>query len=250
MNRSIVKISDDVTLDFDDIPNLLLLGEIGSGKTYLLDFILVNLFSRLKDDNVEFFGIDPKGLELTGLLNFLGFDCANTGNDILEITRLVESKMMSRYQKLSNHSIEQGYLIDEPPIFLCIDEMIFVKTFITKNVSTATKKREIISEWDNMIERIAVLGRQARVQLFIVSQYLNVQILPLSVSQNLLNRIVLGNAAQQDYIQVFGTGYGNLHGLNKMGMIKSPKYNEPFLFAPYRFNWSNMIDYVKKVKGE
>lgn len=244
-----VEISEDVVLDFDKIPNLLLLGEIGTGKTYLLDFILTSLYSKLESTGIKIFGIDPKGLELTGILKCLGFHCANSGNDIIDTTRTVEKIMMDRYKHLSQRPIEKGYYVDYPPVFLCIDEMIFIKTFITKNISTTSRKREVMNDWLSMIERIAVLGRQARVQLFISSQYLNIQILPLSVSQNLLNRIVLGNAAQQDYIQVFGNGYGHLNGLPNMGMIKTPEYQEPYIFAPYRYNWNDMINYIKKIKA-
>lgn len=242
-DKATVAISDEININFDKFGNAMIMGHIGSGKTYLMTFILGNLFLNL-NGKVEFFGIDPKGLELTLTLKSMGMSSGNSGKEMFEIVRNVEKIMMKRYEQLRSRDIEQGFSNDFKPIFLVIDELIFVKSFLTKDLKTIQSQNQAVRDFMSILERISVMGRQCRVFVIIASQYLNTDYLPLSISENLLNRILLGNCSRQDVQQCFGQAY-NVSEKSGFCLFKNPDFQEPFQFIPYRFNFNQMIKMIK-----
>lgn len=240
----LVDISNDVQIDFGKYGNAMIMGHIGSGKTYLMSFILGNLFLKF-GGNIKFYGIDPKGLELTSTLKSMGMVSGNSGKEIFQVVHKVENEMMVRYQKLRNRDISEGFDNSYPPIFLIIDELIFIKSFLTKGLKTVTDQNKAVRDFMNILERISVMGRQCHVFVIVASQYLNTDYLPLSISENLLNRILLGSASRQDIQQCFGQSY-NISGKSGYCLFQNPDYQEPFQFIPYRFELNQMIREIKR----
>lgn len=248
MKHAKVKLSDSAVIDFDEFANLFVMGEIGTGKTWLINFICSQLFVRLNGE-IDFLGLDPKGLELTSLMNELGMPVASRGNEIFKLVKKVKNIMMERYSRLGKRTLIEGFDIEEKPVFLVIDELIFIQENLVENVQKKTDKTTMINDFLSMLTQIAVMGRQARVFLIIASQYLKTDYLPTAISENLLNRIILGVVTPQDLIQIFGKSYDILTMPNH-GLFKSPKYERPFLFYPYRYELKDMLNAIRKVKRE
>lgn len=246
MNHATVDLSGTVTIDFDEFANLFIMGEIGTGKTWLLNLVCSQLYIKLKG-KVQFFGLDPKGLELTGLMQSMDMPVASRGKDIFCIVKKVRDIMLNRYHELSRKNLKSGYFIDDEPIFLVVDELIFIQENLVEKIKKKTDKNQAINDFLGILTQIAVMGRQARVFLIIASQYLTVDYLPTAISENLLNRVVLGVVTPQDLIQVFGKSYDILT-MSHHGLFKSPKIERPYLFYPYQYDPKDMLNMIEDVK--
>ena len=243
LKSTIVNISRNVSIDFDKFGSLLCVGAIGTGKTYLLSFIVGSLYLNLNKD-VEFYSIDPKGLELTSLMRYVGGTTAHSGKEIFTVLRSVRDEMMERYHLLSKKSIKDGFSCDFPPLFLVIDELIFIKNIVSEGHKTVQERNKAFRDVLDLLSQIAVLGRQCRVFCFIASQYLNTDYLPLSISENLLNRIFLGNPTSRDIIQVFGESF-DVSSFEGYGLYKNPSLQEPKIFIPYQYDMRQMIEQIE-----
>ena len=231
-------IAPNCSLNFDKFGNLLCAGAIGTGKTYLLSFIIAQIYLNFID--VKFFGIDPKQLELSAVLKIIDMPVASDSKNIFKILRLVRDEMIVRYHKLNIQGIHSKFHCEDDPIFLVIDELIFIKSIVSTGKSVSDRNKAFRDLMD-LLSEISVLGRQARVFVIISTQYLNTDYLPLAISENLLNRILLGNATRQDLIQIFGKSY-NFSCLDHEGLIQKPNYDEPKIFIPYEYDFNNMIN--------
>lgn len=97
-----------VTVDFSSVPHMLIVAPSGSGKTYLLTYIL----GQISKKSVKLILADFKGID------FIEFnDCRNyyKHNSVGEAVDCAFDELQNR---MANASVNSEY----EPIYLCIDE--------------------------------------------------------------------------------------------------------------------------------
>ena len=101
-------------IGFNDIPCLLITGETGSGKSILIDCIIISLIIKNNSNNIKFIMMDPKKIELN-YYNELDYMLDKTINDKKTGAKELE-KIYKEYKKRKETEKK------EPHIFIIIDE--------------------------------------------------------------------------------------------------------------------------------
>lgn len=164
----------------DDIKSLLVSGSSGSGKSNLLHQIILSYL--LLNDNSYLMLIDPKYTELSwynksDLKNRLIMDVAYTFEDSKKTLIVFDNLIKSRYKRMKQKGLRFS---DEESILLVIDE--YASLFVDN------KQKKIIN---NLISRIASLGRAARCYLIIATQHPTNANLTNSIRVNLQSKLAL-----------------------------------------------------------
>ena len=122
---------ENIYMDFTDISGLFIGGATGTGKSILIDDIIVSLMYKNTNEQVKFIMLDPKKIELGEYdgINYL-LDCKSQSNSLkgynllIYLEKLLKSRIDTLF-KTNNHTIE-GYNEDSeekwPHIFLFVDE--------------------------------------------------------------------------------------------------------------------------------
>lgn len=168
-----------VTVDFSSVPHMLIVAPSGSGKTYLLTYIL----GQIAKKSVKLILADFKGID------FIEFnDCRNyyKHNSVGEAVDCVFDELQNR---MANASVNSEY----EPIYLCIDEW---SGFLS---SLAVKK-----EQDNYKQRLAnilMLGRGANI--FIIMSLQRADSTYITGRDNFGNVVGLGTLSKESIAMVF-----------------------------------------------
>lgn len=168
-----------VTVDFSSVPHMLIVAPSGSGKTYLLTYIL----GQIAKKSVKLILADFKGID------FIEFnDCRNyyKHNSVGEAVDCVFDELQNR---MANASVNSEY----EPIYLCIDEW---SGFLS---SLAVKK-----EQDNYKQKranILMLGRGANI--FIIMSLQRADSTYITGRDNFGNVVGLGTLSKESIAMVF-----------------------------------------------
>jgi len=168
-----------VTVDFSSVPHMLIVAPSGSGKTYLLTYIL----GQIAKKSVKLILADFKGID------FIEFnDCRNyyKHNSVGEAVDCVFDELQNR---MANASVNSEY----EPIYLCIDEW---SGFLS---SLAVKK-----EQDNYKQKLAntlMLGRGANI--FIIMSLQRADSTYITGRDNFGNVVGLGTLSKESIAMVF-----------------------------------------------
>ncbi|MBR6503949.1 MAG: DNA translocase FtsK [Firmicutes bacterium] len=120
-----------MTIDLASLPNLIVLGVTGAGKTTFLNDILLSILYKARPDEVKLAMIDTKGVDLpllNGIPHTEGFRVANTApsgvrilqwlmNESMERISLMRPKRVESLEEYNKYSTEK-----KPRIVLVIDE--------------------------------------------------------------------------------------------------------------------------------
>lgn len=179
-----IKIMNNFVKDVSKAPHLLISGETGSGKSYLLYFIMFQLILK----ECELYVIDRKKV-LTKFEGILGAEhVADEEEKIFELLHRVNSSMDQREEFFKNEYAEDldkdFTTTDFKPIFLIIDELGSL-------VSELESKKQ--KEFNKMLQSIAQRGRASGVNIIISMQQPNAQNLPTAIRDQLTFKTVLGN---------------------------------------------------------
>ena len=190
-----IPLMDLMSWDYVKSPHAVITGVSGSGKSYFLKY-LFSACSRLGD----VYAIDPKCSDLARLAkqknveNVIVPSFADGVNSISgsylqtvvdELERL-ETQMYERQSKLfdSTNRISTDYReIGLKPIFIFIDEVAALMTGSDKAVKT---------EFQNVLTRLVVLGREAGVYLVLSMQSARAEYIPTVVRDSISLRVQLG----------------------------------------------------------
>lgn len=168
-----------VKVDFSSVPHLLIVAPSGSGKTYLLTYIL----GQIAKKSVKLILADFKGID------FIEFnDCRNyyKHNSVGEAVDCAFDELQNR---MANASVNSEY----EPIYLCIDEW---SGFLS---SLAVKK-----EQDNNKQKLAnilMLGRGANI--FIIMSLQRADSTYITGRDNFGNVVGLGTLSKESIAMVF-----------------------------------------------
>lgn len=232
-----IPLNGDVQWDCSKNPHALIGGGTGSGKSYSMYGLILQLLSRC---NAEVFVNDPKQSDLSMLRFALGDDyVASTPGQIARNCRYVLEKMQERYhlmQKPENFGKDFADLgLD--PIVLVFDEVAAFRAMCTGD------NRKVMGEVDAAIKAIVLQGRQAGCEVVLAMQQPNAEAIGgTDVRDNLGMRLLMGNDRQGFLTRVFfgdaavelqscdvkGAGHVYLDGLG----WESPRYVEMPTFPP------------------
>jgi len=168
-----------VTVDFSSVPHMLIVAPSGSGKTYLLTYILVQIAKK----SVKLILGDFKGID------FIEFnDCRNyyKHNSVGEAGDCVFDELQNR---MANASVNSEY----EPIYLCIDEW---SGFLS---SLAVKKEQ--DNYKQKLANILMLGRGANI--FIIMSLQRADSTYITGRDNFGNVVGLGTLSKESIAMVF-----------------------------------------------
>lgn len=168
-----------VTVDFSSVPHMLIVAPSGSGKTYLLTYIL----GQIAKKSVKLILADFKGID------FIEFnDCRNyyKHNSVGEAVDCVFDELQNR---MANASVNSEY----EPIYLCIDEW---SGFLS---SLAVKKEQ--DNYKQKLANILMLGRGANI--FIIMSLQRADSTYITRRDNFGNVVGLGTLSKESIAMVF-----------------------------------------------
>ena len=203
--------------------NTLIAGITGSGKSYLENLIIKDL---MQEKDALLVLIDPKMVELSEYAQdtktmFYADDedgIYDTLSDVYEI-------MMRRYEKMKAAGMKST---DEPPIYVCVDEM------------AALLQSERKKQYVKMFSRLALLGRAAGVHLILCTQVATQDVIPACIRDQMTNIICLRQYNQGKYRFLLGEAVTEL-----------PMVGYAYLKRPgFKIEKIRVDDVWKKISGK
>lgn len=224
--RSIVKLQ-----------HCLLVGMTGSGKTYALYSLLLQMLS--KDVPYYIYCADPKGSSLA-VIGY-GIVPERTATDIEGIIRLLEEfvelmrKRKAELKEKLKTRIDSDYsdFGMSPYVFVCDEYTSFAAVLASLDKSTRDKVKALIYE-------VILQGRQLGFFLFLVMQKSDATFIDTALRENMPLKIVLGNSGQQTYVTAFGTGVDIPNRHYQMG---EGVFIEPAIAPEPKFVQCPMLDF-------
>lgn len=168
-----------VTVDFSSVPHMLIVAPSGSGKTYLLTYIL----GQIAKKSVKLILADFKGIDF---IEFNGCRNYYKHNSVGEAVDCVFDELQNR---MANASVNSEY----EPIYLCIDEW---SGFLS---SLAVKKEQ--DNYKQKLANILMLGRGANI--FIIMSLQRADSTYITGRDNFGNVVGLGTLSKESIAMVF-----------------------------------------------
>lgn len=205
-----IEIMQGVSWEYDKMPNMLISGGIGGGKTYFI-YTLIKVFMEIGTVKIA----DPKKSDLGVLADLPAFK----GHVVMEkeeIFRLLEDSfemMIKRYKYMrehENYTMGKNYAFYEmPPYVVIVDEWAaFFSTLDYKETERVLK----------VLMPLILQGRQAGVYMIIALQRPDAQSLPNGIRDNLLAKVSLGRLSELGYKMTYGDDNKNKSFVNKAGV--------------------------------
>ena len=203
--------------DLGKMPHLLVAGSTGSGKTVMLNSVIVNLIYQNSPEDLKFIFIDPKRVELTlyndlpHLLTPVITDVNKTINalkwSIKEMERRFE--VMSQVQKRDIFAYNKDAKTKMPFIVVVIDELADLMI---------TSPQEV----EACIIRLSQMARATGIHLIMATQRPSVDIITGLIKANITSRIAFSVASMTDSRTILDfSGAEKLLGRGDMLFISS-----------------------------
>lgn len=246
-----IYLTEDLAWNFRKHPHALITGVTGGGKTYLLYWIIRNLYSI----NSELKIIDPKMADLDYLKNFL--DNSNVASSIGNIIRILResSEIINlrnlEFQKRADYMQGKDYKdYGYKPIFVIFDE---VTAFFASCDSKQSK------EANGYLQEIIMKGRSAGVFVILTTQRADTDVISGKIRDQLSLRISMGQLSKDGYTMTFGSEYKDLN-ITMVGYVKDkPNTGVGYLYidgviskpqefySPVLNNGYNFFEDIKKL---
>ncbi|MBF0714562.1 DUF2075 domain-containing protein [Gemella sp. GH3] len=202
-----IKLMNNLYWNFRKEPHAIITGSTGSGKTYLLFYILKEILRKGYDLRI----IDPKRSDLSQFEKVSNNLVAYNKEDIIQTIRDTVIEMEERYEYMLNQYGNFGEDFEAygmKPYFLIFDEQsAFMTTLDTK------EKKEV----DNLLRNIILKGRQAGVNIIFTLQRPDTQFLDGVIRDQLHLRIGLGKLSTDGYRMLFDKIERNFNELDTVG---------------------------------
>lgn len=173
-------------------PHLLIAGATGSGKSVALNGIITSLLMTESPFHVQFVLIDPKKVELSQYARLP--HCARYASEHPDIIRALQwavEETDRRFTRMQRIGIKE---YDGPHLYVVIDELADLMVSI---------KKETLP----LLQRLAQIGRAARVHVIACSQNILAQTIPTVLKCNFSTILGLRTCnAQQSRFLISATG--------------------------------------------
>lgn len=193
-----------------DNPHLLIAGATGSGKSVFIAGLMSIIMYRLPvdvDDGAQVILIDPKRVELSQyrrLPHCIYY--ASEPDTMLSALDYAMELTEDRYIKMQRQGVKKWQGSD---VYVIIDEFADLMT---------TQRRQV----QPLIQRLAQIGRAARVHIVLATQTPIAKVLPTEIKCNFDARIGLRTRSAQDSRNIIG-----------MSLLETlPKYSQCYYMSP------------------
>jgi len=182
------------------LASMLLVGATGSGKTYALySLILQMLFWNVRP---ELFFADPKSTSLYVLgRNICPENSAESIDGIIELLEAFHAKMMARKAELQD-KLEDRLDTDYRSWNMNAHVFVFDEFSSFQSVVATLDKKER-DKVSMLLRNIVLQGRQLGFFLWFIMQKSDSNDIPTAIRDNLIWKVVLGQAATTTYITAF-----------------------------------------------
>ena len=183
--------NNSVVFSVADMPHILIAGATGSGKSVLLNSMIVSLLYSCTPATTQFVMIDPKKVELSKYegLPHLGCRIIKNHKDAVAVLQSVCNIMDSRYNDMAEKGFKNAKDMGLHSIVVVIDELADLML---------TSKYEC----ERSIIRIAQLGRAAGIHLIIATQRPTVNVITGLIKSNIPCKIALQTSSIRDSITI------------------------------------------------
>lgn len=195
-----IAFSRNMVWNWKKCPHLLLVGNTGSGKTQLAQYII----SCLMKKGIRVIYCDPKNdYEMRHFAENCGAVYVSEENEIAKVVRETEEEMRKRGKELDNIGIPET---DFQPLYLVFDELIAFSKIAEKKTYEDTAKR---------IASIVVMGRSKRVYAGLILQRPDTSFIEGAIRDNLGCRICMGQMSDTAYKMAFGSDFADVKNLRR-----------------------------------
>lgn len=194
-------------------PHLLIAGSTGSGKSVFLNGVLrTALFCApgSQQGGVEFIMIDPKRVELSAyrdLPHTLRY--ASEPETMVSALDYALSITESRYRGMQEEGVRK---FSGGDVYVIIDEFADLMT---------TNRKQVMPK----IQRLAQIGRAAKVHIILCTQTPIAKVLPTEIKCNFDSRVGLHTRSRQDSVNIMGHS----------GCELLPRYGECLYYTPSEY---------------
>ena len=180
-----------MVLSVADMPHILIAGATGSGKSVLLNSMIVSMLYSVTPTMAQFVMIDPKKVELSKYegLPHLSSPVIKNHADAVQALESVCEEMDDRYNRMAAGGYKKASEMGLPSLVVVIDELADLML---------TSKYEC----EQSIIRIAQLGRAAGIHLIIATQRPTVNVITGLIKSNIPCKIALQTSSIRDSITI------------------------------------------------
>ena len=190
----------DMVWNWKKCPHFLLVGNTGSGKTQLAQYMISCLIKR----GIRVIYCDPKNdYEMRYFAENCGAIYVSEENEIAKAVRETEEEMRKRGKELDNLGIQET---DFQPLYLVFDELIAFSKIAEKKTYEETARR---------IASIVVMGRSKRVYAGLILQSPDTAVIEGAIRDNLGCRICMGQMSDTAYKMAFGSDFADVKNLRR-----------------------------------
>ena len=195
-----IAFSRDMVWNWKKCPHFLLVGNTGSGKTQLAQYMISCLIKR----GIRVIYCDPKNdYEMRYFAENCGAIYVSEENEIAKAVRETEEEMRKRGKELDNLGIQET---DFQPLYLVFDELIAFSKIAEKKTYEETARR---------IASIVVMGRSKRVYAGLILQRPDTAFIEGAIRDNLGCRICMGQMSDTAYKMAFGSDFADVKNLRR-----------------------------------
>lgn len=213
---NLLTLGDQLTINYDKEPHMLITGLTGSGKSYLLELLIAE--AKIKTANPMYssgavYVADPKYSDLATYANRIGVDkVAQSPAQIAGMLREATETMNERFKSLSGAigktALDQGLA----PVFIVIDE--YAALIASLN---SAKDKKLADEINSYLTQLVMKGRQADVFVIIAMQRATADTLNSNLRYNLSTKIILGSSDATTVAMIFGAQDIKLPKITQVG---------------------------------
>ncbi len=192
--------------DLSDMPHLLVAGTTGSGKSVVLNCLIVSLMYKYGPEYVRFMMVDPKIVELSrynGIPHMLTRETITAANDAIAGMDYLINEMEARYQLFRQNNVgnisEYNSRIN-PRITNRLPYLVFIVDELADLMSTSKQA------FESRLQRLAQKSRAAGIHIVLATQRPDVKTITGTIKTNLPCRIALKVASPADSITIINGG--------------------------------------------
>jgi len=185
-----------------DMGSMLICGSTGSGKSYLIYSIIIQLIRAM--DKCELYMADPKRSSMYVIGKAINEkNVASDMNEIIELLERYVKAMRKRQAEMESvlaEKLDADYRhFRFAPMYLIFEEYA---SFITMLQNEDKKTRDHVKA---MLYSVVLMGRALGVFIIIIMQKSDSSIIDTAIRDNLPIKILLGNAEQTTVTTIYGT---------------------------------------------
>ncbi|MCX6793359.1 MAG: DNA translocase FtsK 4TM domain-containing protein [Candidatus Falkowbacteria bacterium] len=230
------------------MPHLLVAGQTGSGKSVMLNTMIVSLLYQNNPDDLKFILVDPKRVELTiynGLPHLLTpviTEVSKTINALKWCLNEMDRRFdtLSKVHKRDIESYNEGAKEKMPYIVFIIDELADLMVVAAKDMETG-------------VVRLAQMARAVGIHLVLATQRPSVNVITGTIKANMPARIAFAVASGIDSRTILdSSGAEKLLGRGDMlfsnASLSKPKRLQGALITDQEIK--RIVSYIKDKSGE